>query len=106
MNTHWATSATVRPQPRQTSSNVVEQTATHGVSGRGLEVFCISAFGTMLLIWNESYDGHVRFYQARLPAPKQVSLGGAASGMRGKGLPLRRNAAKPCLDLKQARKRF
>jgi len=34
MNTQSATSATVRPQPRQTSSKVVEQTATQGVSGR------------------------------------------------------------------------
>jgi hypothetical protein len=34
MKTHCATSSTVRPQPRQTSSNVVEQTATQGVSGR------------------------------------------------------------------------
>jgi hypothetical protein len=34
MNTQLATSATVRPQPRQTSSKVVEQTATQGVSGR------------------------------------------------------------------------
>lgn len=34
INTHSATSATVRPHPRQTSSKVVEQTATHGVSGR------------------------------------------------------------------------
>jgi hypothetical protein len=34
MNTQFATSATVRPQPRQTSSKVVEHTATQGVSGR------------------------------------------------------------------------
>ncbi len=34
MNTQCATSLTVRPQPRHTSSNVVEQTATQGVSGR------------------------------------------------------------------------
>ena len=34
MTTHCATSATVRPQPRHIASKVVEQTATHGVSGR------------------------------------------------------------------------
>src|SRR3954463_9951722 len=32
--TQCATSTTVRPQPRHTSSTVVEQTATQGVSGR------------------------------------------------------------------------
>jgi hypothetical protein len=41
MNTQFATSATVRPQPRHTSSKVVEQTATQGVSGREPEEFCI-----------------------------------------------------------------
>lgn len=39
MNTQLATSTTLRPQPRHISSKVVEQTATHGVSGR--EEFCI-----------------------------------------------------------------
>jgi hypothetical protein len=34
MNTQFATSETVRPQPRHTSSKVVVQTATQGVSGR------------------------------------------------------------------------
>ena len=38
MNTHSATSTTVRPQPRQTSSKVVEQTATQGVSGRSADI--------------------------------------------------------------------
>jgi hypothetical protein len=41
MNTQLATSVTVRPQPRHTSSKVVEQTATQGVSGRVPEEFCI-----------------------------------------------------------------
>lgn len=34
INTQSATSVTVRPQPRQISSKVVEHTATQGVSGR------------------------------------------------------------------------
>src|SRR4051812_28202309 len=34
IDTQCATSTTVRPQPRHTSSNVVEHTATQGVSGR------------------------------------------------------------------------
>src|SRR5438067_2013217 len=34
IETQCATSTTVRPQPRQTSSKVVEHTATHGVSAR------------------------------------------------------------------------
>jgi hypothetical protein len=43
MNTQSATSATVRPQPRQTSSKVVEHTATHGVSGRLFFSFIIGS---------------------------------------------------------------
>ena len=34
MNTQFETSITVRPQPRQMSSNKVEQTATQGESGK------------------------------------------------------------------------
>ena len=34
MNTQFETSITVRPQPRQMSSNKVEQMATHGESSR------------------------------------------------------------------------
>jgi hypothetical protein len=33
ITTQFATSSTVRPQPRQTASNVVEHTAMQGVSG-------------------------------------------------------------------------
>ena len=48
MATQWATSSTVRPQPRHISSNVVEQTATQGVSGRSftssIELFFIRFF--------------------------------------------------------------
>jgi hypothetical protein len=43
MNTQSATSATVRPQPRQTSSKVVEHTATQGVSGRLFFSFIIGS---------------------------------------------------------------
>jgi glutathione S-transferase len=46
METHCDTSATVRPQPRHTSSKVVEQTATQGVSGREGREFCIIEFLT------------------------------------------------------------
>jgi hypothetical protein len=45
MKTQFATSATVRPQPRQTSSKVVEQTATQGVSGRGAGEFLSEGIG-------------------------------------------------------------
>ena len=44
MNTQSATSATVRPHPRQTSSKVVEQIATQGVSGRSGEVVMLDFY--------------------------------------------------------------
>src|SRR5687767_7044330 len=49
IDTQCATSTTERPQPRQISSNVVEQTATQGVSGRSGSFS--SSFITSLFCW-------------------------------------------------------
>src|SRR3569832_3033278 len=51
MNTHCASSTTVRPHPRQTSSIVVEQTATHGVSGREAAGCDMAEFFNFFFVW-------------------------------------------------------
>ena len=80
MNTQSATSATVRPQPRQTSSNVVEQTATQGVSGRvGLAFMSRKNCGRVVGTPGREAVKHWRDYTMRFAGSSRQASGLASS---------------------------
>ena len=75
MKTQLATSMAVRPQPRQMSSNSVEQTATQGIRGleSALRVFGLGQFGQIGEIQTHGREittGRPSFYKT-LPATRR-----------------------------------